>query len=199
MTCTADIEKARGSRCRIDLRDNPFSEFGSADAETNPQGTLRESPDTKQSETARETGNLASVLEGSNPIPVPVTSPSGRPTLSRILTVVSAFYELPRSDLISCSRRRRIVRPRQVAMALARELTTNSTSRIGQRFGGKDHSTVIHAIRKIATLVQGNQQIASDLAELRARLSTLIADDDLAVDAQPRLDLEHMNREIHPA
>jgi len=178
MTCTAHIEKARGLRCPIDLRDDSFTELGAADAETNDPGTLRESPDTEQTEATLKTGNLTSILEGSNPILLPVTSPSGRPTLSHILDVVSRFYKLPRSDLISCSRTRRIVRPRQIAMTLARELTTNSTSRIGQRFGGRDHSTVIHAIRKIAALAQEDQQITADLAELRAGLSTPIDNDD---------------------
>lgn len=198
MSSTTDTRKARLPPCETNPRDNPFNEIGAADTETNAPGTLRESPDEKQTETARQTDNLTSILEMSNPIPLPVTSPSGHPTLSHILDVVSGFYKLPRSDLISCRRTRRIARPRQIAMALARELTTNSTSRIGQRFGGRDHSTVIHAIRKIAALAQEDQQIAWDLAELRARLSIPIDDDDIPL-GTPRLELEHMNREIHAA
>jgi hypothetical protein len=197
MTSTADIESVRRWRCRIDLRDNPFTERGAASAETNAPGTLRNSPDTKQTDTAHETENLTSILDERNPISLPVTSPTGRPTLSHILDVVSAFYELPRSDLISCRRTRRIARPRQIAMALARELTANSTSRIGQRFGKRDHSTVLHAIEKITALAKDDLQIATDLAELRARLSPPIDGDDLETQAPSPPEREPTSRETH--
>lgn len=82
-------------------------------------------------------------------------------------------------------------------MALALEVTTNSTSRIGQRFGGRDHSTVIHAICKTAALTQADQQIASDLAELRSGLSIPTNDDDFPLEVRPRLEPEHMSPEIH--
>lgn len=197
MTSTTDIENAPESRYRIDLRDSAFAGLGAADTETNAPGTLRESPDTTQTETTRETGEITSILKGPNPIALPVTSPSGHPTLSHILDVVASFYRLSRSDLLSASRRRRIVRPRQTAMALARELTANSTSRIGQRFGKRDHSTVLHAIEKITALAKDDLQIATDLAELRTRLSPPIDGDDLETQAPSPPEREPTSREIH--
>src|SRR5205814_1301683 len=70
-----------------------------------------------------------------------------------IQRVVARQYNVSRSDLLSSRRTANVVRPRQVAMYLAKTLTLRSLPEIGRRFGGRDHTTVLHAVRKIETLV----------------------------------------------
>lgn len=79
------------------------------------------------------------------------------PTVERIQQVISAALELPIDDLNSAKRNRQVVYARQVAMYLCRELTPLSLPAIGQRFGGKDHSTVLHAHRQIRTKIFSDQ------------------------------------------
>jgi chromosomal replication initiator protein len=62
---------------------------------------------------------------------------------------VAEYYKIRIADLLSKRRSRSIARPRQVAMALAKELTNHSLPEIGDAFGGRDHTTVLHAVRKI--------------------------------------------------
>ena len=69
-------------------------------------------------------------------------------------------------DLLSGKRTRTIARPRQVAMALAKELTNHSLPEIGERFGGKDHTTVLYATRKVAELRETDPRIEEDYANL---------------------------------
>jgi len=73
-------------------------------------------------------------------------------TLDNIQKTVASYYKIRVSDLVSASRVRAVARPRQIAMTLAKELTKNSLPEIGRAFGGRDHTTVIHAMRKIETL-----------------------------------------------
>lgn len=73
-------------------------------------------------------------------------------TLENIQKTVAEFYRVRPSDMLSKKRNRSIARPRQVAMALAKELTTHSLPEIGDAFGGRDHTTVLHACRKVAEL-----------------------------------------------
>jgi len=73
-------------------------------------------------------------------------------TIENIQKTVAGFYKIRVADLVSRSRTRSITTPRQVAMALARELTNHSLPEIGDSFGGRDHTTVLHACRKIARL-----------------------------------------------
>ena len=70
------------------------------------------------------------------------------------------------SELLSSKRSRSIARPRQMAMALAKELTNHSLPEIGDAFGGRDHTTVLHACRKIAELREGDLRISEDHANL---------------------------------
>ena len=70
-----------------------------------------------------------------------------------IQRVVARQYNVSRSDLLSSRRTANVVRPRQVAMYLAKTLTLRSLPEIGRRFGGRDHTTVLHAVRKIEALV----------------------------------------------
>lgn len=75
-----------------------------------------------------------------------------RVTIDEIQRAVSAYFELKPIELVSARRARVVARPRQIAMYLAKRLTTRSLPEIGRKFGGRDHSTVIHAVRRIEQL-----------------------------------------------
>ena len=77
---------------------------------------------------------------------------------------------LKQADLISERRTRSVARPRQAAMWLAKQLTTRSLPDIGRRFGGRDHTTVLHAVRRIEELRAGDPQLARDLETLTRKL-----------------------------
>jgi chromosomal replication initiator protein len=87
-------------------------------------------------------------------------------TLENIQKTVADYYKIRTSDLLSGKRTRTIARPRQVAMALAKELTSHSLPEIGDRFGGKDHTTVLYATRKVAELRETDPRIEEDYANL---------------------------------
>jgi chromosomal replication initiator protein len=91
-------------------------------------------------------------------------------TIDEILRKVADHYNLRMSDLLSARRARQVARPRQVAMFLAKTLTSRSLPDIGRRFGGRDHTTVIHAVRKIEELRATDSQIAEDVELLRRML-----------------------------
>ena len=91
-------------------------------------------------------------------------------TVDEIIRKVADHYNLRMSDLLSARRARQVARPRQVAMYLAKMLTSRSLPDIGRRFGGRDHTTVIHAVRKIEELRQTDSQIAEDVELLRRML-----------------------------
>lgn len=86
-----------------------------------------------------------------------------------IQRVVARHYNVPRSDLLSNRRTRVIVKPRQVAMYLAKMMTPRSLPEIGRRFGGRDHTTVLHAVRKIEGQMGGDAKLAQEM-ELLKRL-----------------------------
>jgi chromosomal replication initiator protein len=87
-------------------------------------------------------------------------------TLENIQKTVADYYKIRTSDLLSGKRTRTIARPRQVAMALAKELTNHSLPEIGERFGGKDHTTVLYATRRVAELRETDTRIEEDYANL---------------------------------
>ncbi len=91
-------------------------------------------------------------------------------TVEEIMRKVSEHYNLRMSDMLSPRRARAVARPRQVAMFLSKTLTSKSLPDIGRRFGGRDHTTVIHAVRKIEELKQTDSQIAEDVELLRRML-----------------------------
>jgi chromosomal replication initiator protein len=74
------------------------------------------------------------------------------------------------SDLIGPKRVRTIARPRQIAMFLAKQLTPRSLPEIGRRFGGRDHTTIMHGVRRIEELMTTDSQMADDLQLLRRQL-----------------------------
>jgi chromosomal replication initiator protein len=97
---------------------------------------------------------------------------SGEPKrirIEEIQRIVSRHYNVSRSELLSNRRTRTIVKPRQVAMSLSKVLTPRSLPEIGRRFGGRDHTTVLHAVRKIECLTEEDHSLAQEI-ELLKRL-----------------------------
>ena len=93
-------------------------------------------------------------------------------SIENIQKTVADYYKIRIADLLSARRSRSIARPRQVAMALAKELTTHSLPEIGDSFGGRDHTTVLHACRKIAELRETEIRIKEDYYNLLRTLTT---------------------------
>ena len=91
-------------------------------------------------------------------------------TVDMIQKTVAEHYSLKQADLISERRARAVARPRQVAMWLAKQITTRSLPDIGRRFGGRDHTTVLHAVRRIEQLKAEDPQIARDVDLLLRKL-----------------------------
>jgi len=93
-------------------------------------------------------------------------------TLDSIQKIVAEYFKLRVADLLSKKRTRSIARPRQIAMALAKELTDHSLPEIGDAFGGRDHTTVLHACRKIVELKETDTRVAEDYRNLLRTLSS---------------------------
>jgi chromosomal replication initiator protein len=89
---------------------------------------------------------------------------------AEIIEQVADYFRLTEDDLLSRSRKQEIAKARQIAMYLCRELTDDSYSRIGTRFGGRDHSTVIHAYRKIEEKREEDADLREDISALESRL-----------------------------
>ncbi len=92
-------------------------------------------------------------------------------TIENIQRTVAEYYKIRASDLLSSRRSRTIARPRQVAMTLSKELTNHSLPEIGSAFGGRDHTTVLYATRKIAELRETDHRVAEDYNNLLRTLS----------------------------
>ncbi len=129
-------------------------------------------------------GSLRRVMATSNFTGKPVTLEFAKETLrdlialhDRLITIeniqktVAEYFKIRISDLHSNSRSRSITRPRQVAMALSKELTNHSLPEIGNAFGGRDHTTVLHACRKIIELRESDSRIDEDYTNLLRILS----------------------------
>jgi chromosomal replication initiator protein len=93
-----------------------------------------------------------------------------RITIEEIQKAVVAHYSLKLADMQSKRRSRVVARPRQVAMYLAKQLTPRSLPEIGRRFGGRDHTTVMHAVKKVDELLAEDDGLARDVESLRRRL-----------------------------
>ncbi len=92
--------------------------------------------------------------------------------IDNIQRVVCEYYKIKMNDMVSKRRSRSVARPRQVAMALAKELTNHSLPEIGEAFGGRDHTTVLHACRKIKELQEESADIHEDMKNLLRSLTT---------------------------
>jgi chromosomal replication initiator protein len=95
-----------------------------------------------------------------------------RVTIEEIQKRVAEHYNIRLSDMSSPRRARNVARPRQIAMYLAKQLTTRSLPEIGRRFGGRDHTTVMHAVSRVAELMQQDVAFAEDVELLRRMLET---------------------------
>ncbi len=93
-------------------------------------------------------------------------------SVDNIQKTVAEYYKIRVTDLLSARRTRSITRPRQIAMALAKELTSHSLPEIGESFGGRDHTTVLHACRKVSELKESDLRIAEDYSNLCRKLTT---------------------------
>jgi len=129
-------------------------------------------------------GSLRRVMATANFTGKPVTLEFAKDTLrdlialhDRLITIeniqktVAEYYKIRISDLHSNSRSRSITRPRQVAMALSKELTNHSLPEIGNAFGGRDHTTILHGCRKITELRDSDSKIDEDYTNLLRILS----------------------------
>ncbi len=106
-------------------------------------------------------GLLGSALRG---------GPERRITVDEIQKTVADHFTLKQADLLSERRTRSVARPRQIAMYLCKQHTTRSYPDIGRRFGGRDHTTVLHGVRKIEELIAQDEQIARDVEALTRKL-----------------------------
>ena len=93
-------------------------------------------------------------------------------TVENIQKTVAEYFKIRVADLLSKRRSRSIARPRQIAMALAKELTTHSLPEIGDAFGGRDHTTVLHACRRVKELRETETRVAEDYNNLLRTLTT---------------------------
>jgi chromosomal replication initiator protein len=87
-----------------------------------------------------------------------------------ILRIVSRHYKVPRNEILSARRSRDVVRPRQIAMYLAKALTSRSLPEIGRRFGGRDHTTVLHSVRKVEQLIKADAELGQEIELLKRML-----------------------------
>lgn len=106
-------------------------------------------------------------LRSSSPEPGLLPSP---PSVRMIMDAVCEHFGVSRRDLLSARRTRTIVRPRQVVAFLGKELTNRSLPELGRLLGGRDHTTVIHAVRKVGELIAAGDPIGEDVAAIRAAL-----------------------------
>jgi len=130
-------------------------------------------------------GALRRVIANSQLIGTPVSIETAREALADLLAVaaklvtieniqktVAEYYKIRLADLSGKSRSRSIARPRQMAMALSKDLTSKSLPEIGKAFGGRDHTTVLHACRKIAELRDADEGLNEDYSNLHRTLSS---------------------------
>jgi len=95
-----------------------------------------------------------------------------RVTIEEIQKRVAEHFNVRVADMHSARRARAVARPRQVAMYLAKQLTSRSLPEIGRKFGGRDHTTVMHAVRKIEELRAGDSSFSEDVDLLRHMLES---------------------------
>jgi chromosomal replication initiator protein len=95
---------------------------------------------------------------------------SRRVRIEDILRIVSRHYKVPRNELLSSRRSRDVVRPRQIAMYLAKSLTSRSLPEIGRRFGGRDHTTVLHSVRKVEQMMRDDTDLTQEIELLKRML-----------------------------
>ena len=91
-------------------------------------------------------------------------------TVDKIQNVVSNYYNIALSEMLSQRRSRPLARPRQIAMYLAKKLTTRSLPEIGRRFANRDHTTVIHAVKTISRLSEQDDEMKKNINQIKSIL-----------------------------
>jgi len=97
-------------------------------------------------------------------------SPNKVANHKKIMQTVAEFYDLKEKDMISSSRKKEVVKPRQVAMFLLREILKSSYPFIGRKFGGKDHTTAIHACEKIVKELENDEGLTNEIDLIKQRI-----------------------------
>ena len=113
-------------------------------------------------ENARFTGNPITIDQVKQSLQDLFSIQERQVSIDNIQRAVADYYKIKLSDLLSKRRNRTVARPRQMAMSLTKEFTSHSLPEIGEAFGGRDHTTVLHACRKIAELRAGSADVAED-------------------------------------
>lgn len=127
---------------------------------------VKEAPPVQQSEPAEVLFHPA-IVEAKDPLGVcdfPV------PTMKMIVEEVAAFYEVPAVGIVGESHRHSLSRPRHIATWLADHLTGFSSVRIGRSFGDRDHSTIVHGIKKINAALKTNERLADEIQIIKLRI-----------------------------
>ncbi len=101
-----------------------------------------------------------------------ISNPNKMVSPKKIIQIVADFYDLKEKEIVSASRKKEVVKPRQVAMYLLRAELKSSYPLIGKRFGGKDHTTAIYACEKIANELQGSEVLLDELNLIKQRIYT---------------------------
>jgi chromosomal replication initiator protein len=117
---------------------------------------------------------LAAMVDASNRVGIPLCDLLGsrpRPFICHIQRATARHFKLPQSDMVSSRRSRDAAWARQVAMYLARKLTLKSLPDIGRRFGHRDHTTVIHAVRAVEARIPWHEETATAIREITAALT----------------------------
>ncbi len=98
------------------------------------------------------------------------SSNAAAPTIEKIQKIIANFYGIKISDLSSKNRSRSIARPRQIAMYLAKHLTSESLPKIGKEFGGKNHATVIHSVKLVQEMIDSDNKFLQEIKELEEKI-----------------------------
>ncbi len=114
--------------------------------------------------------SLPALLEAKNLLKSVIQSPSRFATPRRVVQAVAEFYDIKEKDILAPSRKKEVVKPRQIAMYLLREELKSSYPFIGKRFGGKDHTTAIYSCAKIGKELQESEGFAEEMALIRQRI-----------------------------
>ena len=117
------------------------------------------------------TGRKINIENSSNLLSDLISAREKNISIDNIQKKVSSYYNLALSDMTSSRRSINIARPRQMAMYLSKGLTSYSYPEIGKAFGGKDHTTIIHASKKIDKLLNDNSHLSEDIKLLKSILS----------------------------
>jgi len=108
------------------------------------------------------------------PVAIPESAEEVLPSIDLIMRETASFYETTVLNLKSEQRGHSFIKPRFVAMHLARTMTLRSLPTIGKKFGGRDHTTVLHAVRKIAAQVETDERLRDEVEVLKLRIRTAV-------------------------